>query len=123
MRNLFTVVAQTGSVQEQVGRVTDHDNFGFSAVEMLLNTLSTAANEAPPALKRDHVMRIGSQLLQITILGWLDRFAALFVDPATNLQTFVTLRVVLAGLATIGCVDPETGQPIIPAFDYFRGSR
>ena len=123
MRNLFTVVAQTGSVQEQVGRVTDHDNFGFSAVEMLLNTLLTAANEAPPVLKQDHVMRIGSQLLQITIVGWMDCFAALFVDPATNLQTFVTLQVVLAGLATIRCVDPEMGQPIIPALDYFRGIR
>lgn len=71
----------------------------------------------------DLVMWIGSQLLQMTELGWTNHFAALFVDPKTKVQTFVTLQVVSAGLATIGYVNPEIGQPLVPAIDYFRENR
>lgn len=115
MQDFFSVVSQTGSLQKLAGRVTDHYDFGFGAIKMFLNTLPAAANEAAPPLDWDLVMWIGSQLLQMTNLGWTDHFAALFLDPTTNVQTFVTLQVVSAGLATIGYVNPETGQPIVPA--------
>ena len=120
MRDFFTVVAQAGSIQKLSGRVTNHYDFAFGAIKMLLNTLPPAAGEAAPPLDWDLVMWIGSQLLQMTNLGWTDHFAALFVDPRTKLQTFVTLQVISAGLATIGYVDPETGQAMVPAIDYFK---
>ena len=37
----------------------------------------------------------------MTELGWTEHFAALFVDPATGVQTFVMLQVVSAGVATM----------------------
>lgn len=123
MQDFFTVVGRAGSLQKLAGRVTDHYDFGFGAIEMFLNTLAAAPNEAPPPLNWDLAMRIGSQLLQMTNLGWTDHFAALFVDPTTNVQTFVTLQLVSVGLATIGYVNPETGQSIIPAVNHFKGSK
>lgn len=123
LQDFFTVVSQAGSLQKLAGRVTDHYDFGFGAIKMLLNTLPTAPNEAPPPLNWDLVMWIGSQLLQMTNLGWTDHFAAVFVDPTANVQTFVTLQVVSAGVATIGYVNPETGQRIIPAIHYLKGSK
>lgn len=78
MHDFFTVVSQAGSIQKLAGRVTDHYGFGFGAIKMLFNTLPAAPNQAPPPLNWDLVMWIGSQLLQMTNLGWTDHFAALF---------------------------------------------
>ncbi len=90
---------------------------------MFLNTLPASPSEAAPPLDWDLLIWIGSQLFEMTNLGWTDHFAALFVDPVSKAQTFVTLQVISAGLATIGFLDPESGRPSIPAIDYFKGSR
>ena len=123
MADFFTVVAQAGSLQKLAGHVTDHYEFNFGAITMFLNTIPRAPSEKAPPLDWDLVMWIGSQLLEMTNLGWTDHFAAVFVDPAKKVQTFVTLQVISAGLATIGYVNPETGQPVLPAIDYLKGSR
>ena len=123
MSDFFTVVAQAGHVQKLAGRITSHYDFGFGAIKMFLNTMPATADSAAPPLDWDLVMWIGSQLLEMTNLGWTEHFAAVIVDPATKAQTFVTLQVISAGLATIGFVDPENGRPMVPAIDYFDGNR
>ena len=123
MADFFSVVAQAGSVQKLAGRLKTHYSFTFGAISMFLHTIPRAPDARAPPLDWDLVMWIGSQLLEMTNLGWTDHFAAVVVDAVTKAQTFVTLQVVEAGLATIGYVDPETGQPVVPAIDYVRGSR
>ena len=93
MSDFFTVVAQAGHVQKLSGRITSHYDFGFGAIKKFLNTMPATAD------------------------------AAVIVDPATKVQTFVTLQVISAGLTTIGFLDPQTGRPMIPAIDYFNPNR
>ena len=59
----------------------------------------------------------------MTNLGWTEHFAAVIVDPATKVQTFMTLQVISAGLTTIGFLDPQTGRPMVPAIDHLNPDR
>lgn len=123
MSDFFTVVAQAGHAQKLAGRITSHYDFGFGAITKFLNTMPATADAAAPPLDWDLVMWIGSQLTEMTNLGGTEHFVAVIVDPATKVQTFVTLQVISAGLTTIGFLDPQTGRPMVPATNYFNPNR